>query len=101
MEGAVFHATTIINVVDTDSDTLCATCFGDEHIFDSANLKHTHLVRGDSGCLGVVVNNSLAREGRRKVDRVSREERLLRDYEVRLVFFHKGSIRQKRGDVKG
>ena len=72
VKGAVFHATTIINVVNADSNTFCATCFGGENIFDSANLKHTHLVRGDSGCSGVVVNNSLASKSRSQLDRVRR-----------------------------
>ena len=101
VQGAILDCTCIVNVVDTNSDTLCATCFGDEDIFDSTDFKHTHLVRSDSGRFSVVVYNCLTRQGRSKLHRVGREERLLWDNEVRFGFIHNGSIHQMWSDVKG
>jgi hypothetical protein len=101
VQGAILDRSSIINVVDANSDALSTTGRGGEHIFNTTNLEDPSPVRSDGGLFGILIHDSLTSQERRKVDRVSREERFLRDYEVGLCFIHKGSITQKRGDVKG
>ena len=101
MQGAILDRSSIINVVDANSDALGTTGRRGEHILNPTNLEDPSPVTSDGGLFGILIHHGLTSQERRKVDGVSREERFLRDYEVGLCFVHDGSIRQKRGDVKG
>ena len=95
MEGAVFAGTAIVNVLDAHGDALRATVLRGENIFHGINLEDTDTIAGNTRFIFCVpVANGLARQGRRKVDGVSREG------EFGVFIVHGVSILHGRGCVK-
>jgi hypothetical protein len=95
VKGAILHCIRVVDVVNADGHTLCATVLRGEDIFNVLDLEDAHSVVGDGRTLCVLVAHSLTRQDGCKVHRVSREG------EVFVIGYHKGNITQGWVRVKG
>lgn len=95
MKGAILHCIRVVDVVNADSHTLCATVLRSEHIFNIFDLEDAHSVVGDGRTLCVLVAHCLTCKQGSEVNWVSREG------EVFFIGYHKGNITQGWVRVKG